>query len=131
MISSRIRTVLHNKVVLDQAEFLTGDEYTRVAGLTSSNLNLKAFFNNVLQPWSLVAGSSVSDNLIKSGSVYWSEIPGAPGYYNVRFRPNAIGHWRLALNYDVGTQSVILGFDVVEQPPSIDNGLTASFVKPV
>jgi hypothetical protein len=67
---------------------------------------------------------------VASGKVYWQEVSGSPGIYNVRFRPNAIGYWRLLITYPVGTQISGQDYDVTPLPPTVDTGLKASFVKP-
>ena len=129
MATTRGRLVQNNQVVLDQADFFQTDGFTRVTGLTISDLVLDLFFQNVPQPWPLVSGLGVTDAQIASGKVYFHEVPGKPGYYNVRFRPNAVGYWRLILSYTVGTQIMGQDYDVTPQTTSTDAGLKASFVK--
>ena len=61
----------------------------------------------------------------------WTSSVLADGLGNgVRFRPNAIGYWRLLINYAVGTQISAQDYDVTPLPPTVDTGLKASFVKP-
>jgi hypothetical protein len=114
----------------DQADFFQSDGFTRVTGLTVSQLTMALFFDNQPQPWQFVTGAGVTDTQITSGYVYWLEVPGAPGYYSVRFRPNAIGYWRLLITYPVGTQIQGQDYDVVPPSPTVDQGLKASFLKP-
>ena len=130
MSTTRGRLVFANEVVLDQCDFFQLDGFTRVTGLTPGNLVCQTFLQNLLQPWSLVNGAGVTDAQVASGKVYWVEVPGSPGIYNVRFRPNAIGYWRLLITYPVGTQISAQDYDVTPIPPSIDQGLKSSFVKP-
>jgi hypothetical protein len=117
-------------VVLDQADYLQGDVYTRVTGLTTAQLQCVVFYNNILQPWTFLNGIGVSDAQVTSGKVFFNEVPGSPGYYNVRFRPNAIGFWRLLITYPAGTQIIALNYDVVGTPSDTDVGLQSAFIKP-
>lgn len=119
------RLTPNNLVVFDQADFFEGNGFTRLTGLVVGQLGSGLFFNNVLQPWPLVSGSLVTDALAVSAKVYWTEIPSAPGYYSVRFRPNGVGYWRLVLTYAAGTQTLIFDHDVIGASPSTD--LVSSF----
>jgi hypothetical protein len=131
MATTRGRVVYNNELVRDQADFFQPDGYTRVTGLTILQIQDALFFNNVPQPWVLTSGSGVTDSQIASGKVYWNEIPGAPGYYNVRFMPNAVGYWRLLIIYPSGTQIAAQDYDVTELPSSgPPGGLSSSFNKP-
>jgi hypothetical protein len=130
MATTRGRLVQVNQVVLDQVDYFQTDGFTRVVGLGTAQLVSKIFFNNVLQPWPLVSGLSVPDAQVVSGKIYFNEIPGTPGFYNVRFRPNAVGYWRNVLTYPTGTQEAAQDFDVVSSPLSAEGGLNASFIKP-
>ena len=129
MPTTRGRLVQINQVILDQADFFEGDGYTRVTGLTPSDLESKLYLNNTLQPWALIDGGSTTDSQVSSGNVYWQEVTGSSGIYNVRFRPNAVGYWRLLIAYPVGTQIMAQDYDV-SQYPLTDSGLRASFTKP-
>ena len=129
MVLSRGRLVRTNALVFDQGDFFQPDGFTRVPGLVISDLTCRVFFNNLSQVWPLVTGGSTPDARVASGSVYWSEIPGSPGFYSVRFRPNAEGFWRLVLTYPAGTQTVGLDFDVLPLE-GVPTGLTPSFVHP-
>jgi hypothetical protein len=126
--SIRGRIVLTNAVVLDQADFFEDDNFTRIPGLTTGDLTVQVFFNNSAMPWTLVVGDAVTDALVRSGQVYFSEIQS--GFYNIRFRPNAVGFWRLVLTYPVGEKTVTQDYDVVGQFPAIESGLKASFTRP-
>jgi hypothetical protein len=130
MATTRGRVVYNNQTILDQADFFQSDGFTRVTGLTIVQLNANLFFLNQPQPWILTNGSGVTDAQVAAGKVYWNEIPGAPGYYNVRFIPNAVGYWRLLITYAAGLQITAQDYDVIDTPPAGDTGLKASFNKP-
>lgn len=130
MATNRGRVVQANQVVMDQADFFLPDGFHRVPGLTITALASQLFFNNTLQPWVLASGSGVPDSQISAGRIYFNEIPGSPGIYSVRFRPNALGYWRNLLTYDAGLQIVAQDFDVVQGAPAMESGLNASFIKP-
>lgn len=129
MPTTRGRLVAPNQVVFDQADFFQNDGFTRVAGLTISNVAVQVYLNNVLQGWTLADGSIVTDAAVVSGKVYFSAIPGGP--YNVRWRPNAQGYWRILLTYAVGAQILAQDYDVtgsVSASPA--TGLQTSFIRP-
>ena len=125
----RGRIVRINQTVIDQADYFLGDGFTRQTGLTFVDVTSKLFFNNVPQPWNLVNGAPLSDSQIKSGTVYFHEIAGAPGFYSLRFRPNTPGYWRLTLTFAAGQQMLAQDYDVTAEPLQIQGGLTASFTK--
>lgn len=129
MATTRGRLVHINQVIIDQADYFLSNGFTRVVGLTVSNLSSQLFFNNVLQPWALVDGASITDAQIRSGSVYFNEVTGSPGIYNVRFRPNAIGYWRLLVTYAAGSQIMGQDYDVVAANNLVESGLKSSFTK--
>lgn len=128
--TTRGRLVYANQTVVDQADFFQSDGFTRVTGLTVTNLICQIFFDNQLQPWSFITGANLTDTQIASGSVYWLEVPGSPGIYSVRFRPNSIGYWRLLITYTAGQQIMGQDYDVNAAPPTVDQGLKASVVRP-
>lgn len=130
MQTTRGRQVYANQLVLDQAQFFQIDGYTLVTGLTPSVLTCVVTFNNLVQPWPLVAGATTPDAQTVSGKVYFNEISGNPGVYSVRIRPNAIGYWRVTLNYPTGQQILAQDYDVLATPPVVDQGLKPSFIKP-
>jgi hypothetical protein len=125
---TRGRLVQANQVVLDQADFFQADGFTRVVGLIPSDLVSHIFYNNVAQPWPLISGVGVTDALVVSGNIYFNEVPGNPGFYNIRFRPNMLGYWRNTLAYTVGKQLLAQDFDVKESVSVTSGGLQASFV---
>ena len=130
MATTRGRVVQANQVVFDQVDFFLSDGFTRVARLVPGNLEPQVFFNNSPQAWPIVAGNTVSDAQVNAGQLYFSEIPGLLGYYSLRFRPNALGYWRIVLTYPAGLQISAQDFDVVQSAPAMESGLKASFVKP-
>jgi len=130
MATTRGRIVQANQVVLDQVDFFLSDGYTRVTGLIPSSLVSQIFYSNLLQPWPLISGIGVTDAQVVSGNIYFNEIAGHPGFYNVRFRPNSLGFWRNLLSYPSGQQISAQDFDVVQGVPVMESGIHASFIKP-
>ena len=130
MTSTQDRSVASNQVVYGQVDFFQVDGFTRVTGLTPSGVLVNTFFNNLPQPWAVVNGLGVMDAQITSGYIYFNEVPGSPGYYNIRWRPNAVGFWRIITTYVPGQQIEIQNFDIFAAPSPIDSGLSASFIKP-
>jgi hypothetical protein len=130
MSTTRGRLVYANQVVHDQADFFQSDGFTRVTGLTLVQLQMSVFFNNVVQPWHFVTGVGITDAQVASGKIYWSELPTNPGFYNVRWRPNALGYWRLIITYPAGQQIMGQDYDVVPGGVTVDSGLRESFIKP-
>jgi len=124
----RGRIVRVNQTVIDQADFFQVNGFSRVQGLTFADLTSLMFYDNVPQPWALANGATVSDGQVKAAVIYFHEIPGAPGNYSVRFRPNTSGYWRLILTYTAGQQIVAQDYDVMAEP-SQAGGLTASFTR--
>ena len=122
----RGRIVRINQTVIDQADFFQVNGFNRVAGLTFGDVMAQTFYNNVPQPWTLANGGSTSDGQVKTGVLYFHEIPGALGNYSLRFRPNAAGYWRVILTYTAGQQIVAQDYDVMAEPAQA-GGLTASF----
>lgn len=123
------RIIPINQAVLGQADFFQSNGFTRIVGLTPAQLLGQLFYNNAVQPWPLISGTGIADAQVASGRVYFNEVPGSPGFYNVRFRPNALGYWRLLLTYTTGTQTVGQDYDVVQNAPAVAQGLNASFIK--
>ena len=121
------RLIPTNRVVVDQVDVLGLDNFSRVTGLVYSAVESKVFYNNQAQPWPLVNGVTVTDAQVASGQVYFNEIVGQPGYYSVRFRPNAVGFWRVCLSFPTESRVAALGYDVVAELPQVASGLKASF----
>jgi hypothetical protein len=128
MATTRGRLVQSNQVVYDQADFFQLDGFTRQAGLTIGQITFQVYFNNTLQAWTLVSGVGVLDPQIVAGKVYWHEIPGPNGPYSVRWRPNAVGYWRLLVTYPVGTQILAQDYDVISGGQVLGSGMKASFI---
>jgi hypothetical protein len=125
--TTRGREVYANQIVFDQADFFQLDGYTRVTGLTIANLTVEVFSNNQPVGWNLVAGQPITDAQVVSGRVYFNEIAGQPGYYNIRLRPNAVGFWRVVLSYPSGTQRLAQDYDVLPEAVRQAAGLKPSF----
>ena len=124
------RFIQVNQIVLDQADYFESDGFTRVLGLTVADLTCQVFFNNSQQPWPLVSGAGILDNQIVSGKIYFHEVPGSPGIYSVRFRPNAVGYWRNLVTYTHGTQILAQEYDVSAQTITAPSGVKSSFTRP-
>jgi len=126
MSTTRGRLIYTNQVVYDQADFFQVDGFTRIPGLLPNQLTCAMFFNNSLQPWTLVSGVGIQDVNIAAGKVYWQQIPSGP--YGIRFRPNAVGYWRLVITYAPGFQIAGQDYDVnAGTGVPIEGGLRASF----
>jgi hypothetical protein len=128
--TTRGRLVQINQVVIDQADYFDFDGYTRVTGLTPSDLTMQLFINNGLQPWLFVDGTLTADAQIVSGKVFFNEVPGSPGIYSLRFRPDSLGYWRLLVDYRQGNQIMAQDYDVTPNQPLVSSGIKSSFVKP-
>lgn len=123
-----IRVLPTHALAYDQVDYLQGDFFTRIVGLTNANLTLSAFYNNTVLAWTLASGVGVTDAQILPGRVYFHEI--TPGYYSLRFKPNVAGYWRFVFDYPTGTQSITLDYDILDPVTLGSTGLKASFVKP-
>lgn len=113
-------------IVSGQLAFLQLDFFesgNRKVGVQWSDLQLSAFVNNLVLPWSMADGSSVADSSIGAGAVYFGEVVGASGYYSARFFADRPGFWRLVFKHStLGEQVVEL--DIV--PPTMPAlGMTA------
>lgn len=122
------RLIPINRVVIDQADIFAPDDFTRITGLTVADITTVLFYNNLAQPWPLVTGTTVTDAQVASGNVYFNEVLGYPGFYSLRFRPNAVGFWRISLAYDAGSKALAFNYDIVPEMPPVASGLKASFV---
>jgi hypothetical protein len=123
-VTFRTRTVPSNQVIFDQADILSADQYTRIPGVSASNVTLTLFRNNTVVPWPLVEGASVSDGQVVAGFVYWTALPNQG--YGIRFFPNSLGHWNLIIDYPGTSQLISLDYDVV-LPLAVESGVTAGF----
>jgi len=129
MATTRGRLVYNNQVVYDQADFFQLDGFTRVSGLTPSQLICEVFHNNVKLLWPLVLGTGLTETQVVSGHILWDDLGSS---YGVRWRPNAVGYWRILITYAPGTQILGQDYDVNSGtgvlPPG--GGLKASFTGP-
>jgi hypothetical protein len=129
MATTRGRLVQSNQVVYDQADFFQLDGFTRQPGLTVGQVVAQLYFQNTLQAWTLIPGTGITDPQIVSGKIYWLEIPGGP--YGIRWRPNAVGYWRLLITYPAGTQILAQDYDVTPGPSTpMAGGMKSSFIGP-
>jgi hypothetical protein len=110
MPTTRGRLVFNNLVVFDQADFFEADGFTRVVGIVPGQLVLEVFNDNISLPWPLASGAGITEPQITSGQVYWDIL--SLGSYGLRWRPNAIGYWRLILSYPAGSQILAQDYDV-------------------
>lgn len=118
------------QVVYDQADFFMVDGFTRQTGLTPNDVTAQIYFNNTQLPWVLESGVGTLDAQVTAGKIYWQEIPG-PGPYSVRWRPNAVGYWRLVISYPLGAQMVAQDYDVLPGTgAAVGGGMKASFIGP-
>jgi hypothetical protein len=106
--------------VYDQADFFHLDGYTRVQGLTPSQLNLEIYFNNYPQPWDLIIGTHTTDIQVTTGHVYWDDLG---KLYGIRWRPLGVGYWRVLITYPQGGQILGQDYDVaagtIVKPPVV------------
>jgi hypothetical protein len=125
------RLIAAGAVVYDQPDFYSSPG-TRATGVVLANLSLTLFVNNGLLSWPLEDGSAIADSSITAGSVYFNEISGSNGYYNVRFFPHQIGYWKLVLKHNALNQEVVKEYDIIASgslSPTSTSGLNASFVR--
>src|SRR5690606_17137179 len=95
-VQSLFRLVHNNQPVFSQPDFFVNPaSIDRAVGLVPDDLEARVFHDNEPLDWSLVDGSEVSTSQISSGRLYFSPIIGADGFYGLRFRPNALGLWRV------------------------------------
>lgn len=112
--------------------YLPGPGFNRAVGLDASSAVLKAFINNAQLTWTLLNGVSIPDSSITSGSIYFNEILGSPGFYSVRFFPDRTGYWRVLLRFQSIPAEIPLEFQVAPAglfEPQSKGSLTASTTK--
>lgn len=125
------RLIAAGAVVYEQLDFYNPPT-TRATGVVPANLTLTLFVNNQVLSWPLEDGSAIADSSVSAGSVYFNEISGSDGYYNIRFFPHQIGFWRMIIRHNALSQEVIKEFDVIASgslKPTSSAGLNASFVQ--
>lgn len=123
------RISYQGKLLFDQIDVLDPTDSSRVSGLTYEDFEVFLFKDNSAKYWFLQDGSSLVNQSISSGSVYFNEIPNSPGFYSVRFFPDGIGYWRIILRRILTGQWYSADYDVIPNPYSGSNssGLIASF----
>jgi hypothetical protein len=126
------RQVSAGQLIRDQLDlYIPPGHFNRVVGESFASLTLKIFADNGLLGWPIADGTNVSDSSVASGTVYFNEIQGAPGYYSVRFFPDRVGFWRLVFREPTLSQEDILSYDVLAaRPGQASNELNASFIQP-
>jgi hypothetical protein len=124
------RSVSAGGLVRDQADFFLPGGNVRAGGIALPQVSMTAFSDNGLLSWPLADGSTVPDSSISAGTVYFSEISGAPGFYSVRFFPDRVGYWRIVLRVDAFQSEVVREYDVNPASAASPNGLNASFLRP-
>ena len=124
------RQVPAGQLIYDQIDlYVPAGTINRVVGENVASLSLAIFVNNGLLNWPLVDGSTVPDSMVSAGTVYFNQIPGANGYYAIRFFPDRIGWWRLVFREATLVQEVIRSYDVIPaRPGPASNELYASFI---
>lgn len=118
-------------LVRDQLDvFDPAGSITRATGITTSDLSITLFLNNVKVNWSLMDGSAVADSSISSGFIYFNPISGSNGFYSIRFFPDRVGFWRLVVRHATLEQEIIKEYDILAATSSASGGLNASFLRP-
>ncbi len=116
-------------LVRDQIDiYIPAGSVNRRAGENFTQLVLVSFVDNNLIAWPLADGTNVPDSSISAGVVYFNQIPGAPGFYSIRFFPDRVGFWRLIFQEQALGEEVILSYDIVPPQGSTPNSLNASFL---
>ena len=102
--------------------------FIRQTGIVPATVASTLFVNNSLVAWPLIDGTNVSDSSVSAGNLYFNEIVGSPGFYNLRFFPDQIGFWRLIMRIVMTSSEVIREYDIVPQLGAKNSGLNASFL---
>jgi hypothetical protein len=126
------RLLSAGSLVRDQIDlYLPSGSINRIQGYALSGLSLALFFNNSPVAWPLADGTLVPDSSVSAGTVYFNEIQGSPGFYSVRFFPDAVGFWRIVLTAAPLQTERVLSYDVAPAGSfkSGQGGLIASFVE--
>lgn len=125
------RHVPPSTLVRAQADFYSDlDAKVRAVGVSTGDVSIAVFLNNVPVSWPLEDGGSISDSSVSAGRVLMHEISGSPGYYSVRFFPDRIGFWRIVLRNATLLQESVVEVDVASWgSPTQAGGLNASFTK--
>jgi hypothetical protein len=127
------RLLAAGTVIYDQLDFYSpSSTINRINGIVVANLSLLVFVNNGLTSWPLADGTSIPDSSISSGSIYFNEIAGSDGYYNLRYFPNQIGFWRMIVIHSAYSIEIVKEYDIIASgslKPTSGTGLNASFVR--
>lgn len=117
-------------LVRDQLDiFSPANSITRATGVTTSDLSIALFLNNVAVNWPLMNGAAIADAAISAGSIYFNPISGSSGFYSIRFFPDRVGFWRLVVRHSSLSQEIIKEYDIAAAAPSGSGALNATFVK--
>lgn len=121
------RLISAGSICYDQLDFFSPvPPFARMMGAASSDLSVRLFVNNAIVSWPIASGVSVLDSSVASGKVYFSEIPGNPGFYSIRFFPDRVGFWRIVFTH------VALGVEEIREydafPPGVLRPSTGSLV---
>lgn len=110
-----------------QIDIYAPDGVFRQPGVGVSSVSFKVFYNNSLVAWDPVDGTNTPDSSISSGKVYFNEVSGSPGYYSLRFYPNASGYWRIVAFVGMLNREVAVDFDIAKPSVVSTSGIVASF----
>lgn len=126
------RLINAGSVVYDQLDwFNPNNSINRAPGLTIAAISFLGFVNNSVLIWNFADGTSVLDSSISAGTVYFNEITGQPGYYQIRFYPDRVGIWRLTFRQISLQIEIIKEYDVLPvgtlKPGATSAGLIPSF----
>ena len=103
------RITFSNYVIHDQIDLKYGGG-GRITGQTFEDITLVIFHNNARLDWNL-SGEILPPSIVNSGTVYFYEISGSPGFYSVVFMPHLVGFFRVVISYD--GQEIIREYDVL------------------
>lgn len=123
------RLIEAGEIVFDQLDFYQSVFPNRIEDIPVSSLEFKVFNNNMLMPWTFVDGTNVQDGQIAANVLYFNQISGNPGYYQIRFFPDRIGFWRVIVKYPTFSIEIIREYDAKPNSSVCDTGggLQASF----
>lgn len=121
------REVKAGQMIFDQVDLFLSDGETRSTGVLIAGLQLTLQAGATTVSWPLVSGAGVVDVRVAAGKVYWTET--SPGFYSIRFFPNAVGLWRLILTYPAHDQVLSYSYNVTAGNSSYIQGFKTSFSK--
>jgi hypothetical protein len=117
--------ILPGDIFRGQSDFFSSG--SRISNISNTGISVKVFYNNILQSWGVQDGTSVNDQSISSGNVYFNQIPSAVGFYSVRLFPDRIGFWRIIITHTLSSSEYVLEFDVKGNCTS-SGGIAYSFL---